>query len=245
MSFWLTQLLLFIVIAIYQISSRSSGPPFPLPVNFSPPGAPFGPVLLTEYPLKPKYKDYTLERILKIDPLAQIQPAVRYKHQVPWIFSTPKLFRGRFNYLPAYNVCMKPPVTPKPMPAFSPDLPTDHTGKLFGIVYITLTGVIDAIILAAGLWSWVGKSFSYLFKLAYLLWWALPAKTLAQVIPENNRPAIHNWFPDIPSCPTEECMNFLTPAAVTISPGSQVIVDSQIPYELPERLLLEFTLLNS
>ncbi|KAJ9059982.1 hypothetical protein DSO57_1035762 [Entomophthora muscae] len=81
---------------------------------------------------------------------------------------------------------MEPPVTPKPIPAFSPDLLTDHTGKLFGIVYITLTGVIDTIILAAGPWSWVGKSFSYLFKLAPLLWWALPAKHLAQVTPETN-----------------------------------------------------------
>ncbi|KAJ9051809.1 hypothetical protein DSO57_1001057 [Entomophthora muscae] len=55
-------------------------------------------------------------------------------------------------------------MTPNPMAASSPDLPTDHTGKLFGIVYITLTGVIDTIIPAAGLWSWVGKSVSCLFN---------------------------------------------------------------------------------
>ncbi|KAJ9066278.1 hypothetical protein DSO57_1011151 [Entomophthora muscae] len=91
---------------------------------------------------------------------------------------------------------MELPVTPKPMPAFSPDLPTDYTGKLFGIVYITLTGVIDTITPVAGLWFWVGKFASYLFKLAPLLWWALPAKNLAQVIPENNRPAAQDWIPD-------------------------------------------------
>ncbi|KAJ9074486.1 hypothetical protein DSO57_1005804 [Entomophthora muscae] len=67
---------------------------------------------------------------------------------------------------------MEPPVTPKPMPDPLPDLPTD---KLFGIVYITLTGVIDTIIPAAGPWSW----------LAPLLWWTLPAKTPVQVTPEN------------------------------------------------------------
>ncbi|KAJ9078916.1 hypothetical protein DSO57_1001667 [Entomophthora muscae] len=50
---------------------------------------------------------------------------------------------------------MELPVTPKPMPASLPDLPTDHTGKLFGIVYITLTGVIDNIIPATDLWSWL------------------------------------------------------------------------------------------
>ncbi|KAJ9051459.1 hypothetical protein DSO57_1004199 [Entomophthora muscae] len=71
---------------------------------------------------------------------------------------------------------MEPPVTPRPMPASSLNLPTNHTGKLFGIVYITLTGVIDTIIPAAGLWFWKGKSVSYLFKLAPLLWWAFPAK---------------------------------------------------------------------
>ncbi|KAJ9077831.1 hypothetical protein DSO57_1012869 [Entomophthora muscae] len=93
---------------------------------------------------------------------------------------------------------MKPPVTPKPMPASSPDLPTDHTSKLFGIVYITLTGVVDTIVPAAGLWSWVGKSASYLLKLAPLLCWALPAKTLAQVTPRNSRPAAQDWVPDMP-----------------------------------------------
>ncbi|KAJ9075475.1 hypothetical protein DSO57_1035827 [Entomophthora muscae] len=91
---------------------------------------------------------------------------------------------------------MEPPVTLKPMPASSPDLLTNHTGKLFEIVYIILTGVIATIILAAGLWSWVGKLVSYLFKLAPLLWWALPAKNPAQVTPENDRPAAKGWIPD-------------------------------------------------
>ncbi|KAJ9078302.1 hypothetical protein DSO57_1007856 [Entomophthora muscae] len=96
--------------------------------------------------------------------------------------------------------CLQPvhgtTVTPKPMRASSPNLPTDHSGKLFGIVYITLTGVIDTIILAAGLWSWVGKSASYLLKLAPLLWWASPAKNPARVTPENNGPAAQDWIPD-------------------------------------------------
>ncbi|KAJ9071677.1 hypothetical protein DSO57_1034547 [Entomophthora muscae] len=91
---------------------------------------------------------------------------------------------------------MEPPVTPKLMPASLPNLPTDHTGKLFGIVYITLTGVVDTIILAAGPWSWVWKSASYLLKLAPLLWWALPARNPAQVIPKNNRLAARDWIPD-------------------------------------------------
>ncbi|KAJ9077453.1 hypothetical protein DSO57_1016579 [Entomophthora muscae] len=91
---------------------------------------------------------------------------------------------------------MEPPVTPKPMPASAPNLPTNHTGKLFGIVSITLTGVIDTIILATSPWSWVGKSASYLLKLAPLLWWALPTKNLAQVTPENNGLAAQDWILD-------------------------------------------------
>ncbi|KAJ9080472.1 hypothetical protein DSO57_1024633 [Entomophthora muscae] len=196
MLFWLIQLLPYFVFAIYQFSSRSPGPPALLPAVYYPPGAPFGLVHFTDYPLKPEYKDYTPEKILELDPLSHIQSAVRYNHQGPWIFSTLKLFRGKSNYLPAYNIHMELPVTPKPMPASLPDLPTDHTNKLFRIVYITLTGVIDTIIPAASPWSWVRKSVSYLFKLAHLLWWALPAKTPAQVTPENGRPVARDWIPD-------------------------------------------------
>ncbi|KAJ9075294.1 hypothetical protein DSO57_1037500 [Entomophthora muscae] len=196
MFFWLTQLLPYFVFAIYQFSLRSPDPPDPLPAVLCPPGVPFGPVHFTDYPLKSEYKDYTPEKILKLDPLARIQSAVRYNQQGSWIFSIPKLFRGKFNYLSAYNLPMEPPVTPKPMPASSPDLPINHTGKLFGIVYITLTGVIDTIIPAAGPWSWVRKSVSYLFKLALLLWWVLPAKNPAWVTPGNNRLAAQVWIPD-------------------------------------------------
>ncbi|KAJ9062277.1 hypothetical protein DSO57_1012493 [Entomophthora muscae] len=102
-----------------------------------------------------------------------------------YIFNT-QVVQKKFNYLPAYNLPMELPVTQKPMFASSPNLPTDHSGKLFGIVYITLTGVIKTIILAASPWSWVGKSASYLFKLAPLLWWALPAKNPAWVTPGNH-----------------------------------------------------------
>ncbi|KAJ9078390.1 hypothetical protein DSO57_1007106 [Entomophthora muscae] len=91
---------------------------------------------------------------------------------------------------------MELPVTPKPMPDSLPNLPTDYTGKLFGIVYITLTGVIDTIIPASSPWSWVRKSVSYLFKLAPLLWWALPTKTPAQVTPENDGPATRDCIPE-------------------------------------------------
>ncbi|KAJ9061853.1 hypothetical protein DSO57_1016428 [Entomophthora muscae] len=76
------------------------------------------------------------------------------------------------------------------MPASSPNLLTDHT------MYINLTGVVGIIVLAAGPWSWVGKSASYLLKKAPLLWWTLPAKTPTQVTPRNGGPAAQDWVPD-------------------------------------------------
>ncbi|KAJ9081232.1 hypothetical protein DSO57_1016914 [Entomophthora muscae] len=91
---------------------------------------------------------------------------------------------------------MEPPVTPKPMPASAAKLPLDHTNKLFGIVYITLTRVIDTIVPAAGLWLWLGKSMSYLIKLAPILWWALPTQSATRQFPDASKPASPGWFPD-------------------------------------------------
>lgn len=42
-----------------------------------------------------------------------------------------------------------------------------------------------------------------------------------------------------PSCPAEEGVPLLLPAAITILLGSQVVIDSQISYELPEKSFLE------
>ncbi|KAJ9072466.1 hypothetical protein DSO57_1027194 [Entomophthora muscae] len=45
---------------------------------YRPPGAPFGHVHFTEYPLKPEYKDYTADNILAWDPLARTTELTRY-----------------------------------------------------------------------------------------------------------------------------------------------------------------------
>ncbi|KAJ9063597.1 hypothetical protein DSO57_1039215 [Entomophthora muscae] len=95
---------------------------------------------------------------------------------------------------------MEPPVTPKPMPASSPNLPTNHTSKLFGIVYITFTGVVDTVVPAAGPWSWVGKSASLPSKVSSSLVVGPDRKTPAQVTPKNGRPAAQDWIPDIHCC---------------------------------------------
>ncbi|KAJ9057899.1 hypothetical protein DSO57_1018074 [Entomophthora muscae] len=115
-------------------SKVSSGPPDPLPTDSCSPGVPFGPVHFTEYPLKPEYKDYIPEKILELDPLARIKSTVRFNRQGPWIFSTTKLFRGKFKYLPAYKLHMEPLITPNPNSASVLELLLDHTNMLFIIV---------------------------------------------------------------------------------------------------------------
>ncbi|KAJ9058090.1 hypothetical protein DSO57_1015887 [Entomophthora muscae] len=163
---------------------------------YLPPGAPFGLVHFTEYPLKPEYKDYTADNIIAQDPLARTTNLTRYNRKGPWYVTKPRLFRDKYNFLPAYQVDMEPPAIPKPMPASAAELPLDHTNKLFRIVYITLTGVIDTIVPAAGPWSWVGKSMSYLIKLAPILWWALPTQSAIRQFPNTSEPADQGWFPE-------------------------------------------------
>ncbi|KAJ9061156.1 hypothetical protein DSO57_1023285 [Entomophthora muscae] len=163
---------------------------------YCPPGAPFGPVHFMEYPLKPKYRDYTTNNLLAWDPLAGVTERTRYNQEGLWYITKPGLFRDKYNFLPAYQIDMEPPVTPKPMPASAAELPLDHTNKLFGIVYITLTGVIDTIVPAAGTWLWLGKSMSYLIKLAPILWWALPTQSATCQFPDTSKLASQGWFPE-------------------------------------------------
>ncbi|KAJ9062227.1 hypothetical protein DSO57_1012896 [Entomophthora muscae] len=172
------------------------------------PGAPFGPVHFTEYPLKPEYRDYT-NNILAWDPLAGITERTRYNREGPWYITKPSLFRDKYNFLPAYQIGMEPPVTPKPMPASAAKLLLDYTNKLFGIVYITLTGVIDTIVPAAGPWLWLGKSMSYLIKLAPILWWALPTQPATRQFPDASKPASQGWFPDTGSKLEKYLFSFL------------------------------------
>ncbi|KAJ9055613.1 hypothetical protein DSO57_1002087 [Entomophthora muscae] len=91
------------------------------------------------------------------DTLARIKLLNRYNRQDSWHTNESRLLRDKYNSLSTYQLDMEPPITPRPMPASAPETPLDHTNNLFGIVYITLTGVIDTIISAAGLWSWMEK----------------------------------------------------------------------------------------
>ncbi|KAJ9058230.1 hypothetical protein DSO57_1014456 [Entomophthora muscae] len=178
------------------LTQKSSDPPAYPPATYHLPGAPFGPFHFTEYPLKPEYKDYTTNNILDQDLLARTTELTRYNQEGPWYITKSCLFRDKCSFLPAYQMDMEPPFTSKPMPASANKLPLDHTNKLFGIVYVTLTGVIDTIVPAASLWLWVGKSISYLIKLTPILWWALPTQSATCQFPNASKLANQGWSPD-------------------------------------------------
>ncbi|KAJ9053722.1 hypothetical protein DSO57_1021513 [Entomophthora muscae] len=84
-----------------------------------------------------------------------------YNRKGLWFTTEPQVFKDRYNSRHAYQLDMELPLTPKMMPLFASELPLDNFNKLFGIFNITLSGVIETIIPASGLWSWVGTSMLY------------------------------------------------------------------------------------
>ncbi|KAJ9054351.1 hypothetical protein DSO57_1038252 [Entomophthora muscae] len=71
---------------------------------------------------------------------------------------------------------MTPPHTLQPNhPQESIATDESTSTQVFGVMYITLTGLIDSMVPTSGLWAVLGKSLSYIVKLAPILWWALPA----------------------------------------------------------------------
>ncbi|KAJ9071753.1 hypothetical protein DSO57_1033861 [Entomophthora muscae] len=102
MRYWFPQLLPYFILVICQLTQRSYDPPASPPSTYRLPGAPFGLVHFTEYPLKPEYKDYTADNILAWDPLARTKELTRYNQEDPWYVNKPCLFRDKYNFFPAY-----------------------------------------------------------------------------------------------------------------------------------------------
>ncbi|KAJ9089288.1 hypothetical protein DSO57_1014423 [Entomophthora muscae] len=66
---------------------------------------------------------------------------------------------------------------------------------MFGVLYITLTGIVDSMVSNSGPWSLLGQIISYIIKLAPILWWALPAG-LAPPYPEPPNASTYAWLSD-------------------------------------------------
>ncbi|KAJ9084451.1 hypothetical protein DSO57_1024351 [Entomophthora muscae] len=91
-------------------------------------------------------------------------------------------------------------MTPPPTPRLDRPLETPSAAKttytqLFGVLYITLTGLVDSMVPNSGPWSLNRQSVSYIIKLAPILWWALPAGPAAPH-PELPTVSTYDWLPD-------------------------------------------------
>ncbi|KAJ9057386.1 hypothetical protein DSO57_1023255 [Entomophthora muscae] len=86
---------------------------------------------------------------------------------------------------------MTPPLTPWPnCPQETVTTAESTSTQPFGVLYITLTGLVDFMVPANGPWAFLRKSLSYIVKLALILWWALPTGPVSSPEPATG------WLPD-------------------------------------------------
>ncbi|KAJ9057668.1 hypothetical protein DSO57_1020405 [Entomophthora muscae] len=186
MNLWFNQVIPYLILVLFHLQSTSRGsvPHTQQPQEtvdqppkfYCPPGAPFGPVHFTEYPPNPAYLEFTLEEILIYNPEARTREMETVFREGTKITIPPLLFHDKYNYLPAYLVPMTPPLTLKPDCLQESVAANESTStQIFGVMFITLTILIDLMIPARGPWALLGKLLSYIVKLAPILWWALPA----------------------------------------------------------------------
>ncbi|KAJ9083733.1 hypothetical protein DSO57_1031753 [Entomophthora muscae] len=189
MNLWFEQILPYLVLVIFHLNSsqvdhQATAPSGDQPANppqalYCPPGAPFGPVHFTKYPPNPAYVKYNLETILVANPLARTIETEYIGCEGKQIKVPPLLFKDKYNYLPAYFILMALPLTPQPdCPMKTPTAAKTTSTQLFGVLYITLTGIIDTMVPNSGPWSLLGRSVSYIIKLALILWWHYPLARL-------------------------------------------------------------------
>ncbi|KAJ9053923.1 hypothetical protein DSO57_1019560 [Entomophthora muscae] len=99
---------------------------------------------------------------------------------------------------------MTPPLTLRPVCLQESVATNESTSiQVFGMMYITLSGLVDSMVPMSGPWAVLGKLLSYIVKLAPILWWALPAGPAGRLpagpqeppsgrIPDIEPPAVQN-----------------------------------------------------
>ncbi|KAJ9087516.1 hypothetical protein DSO57_1032541 [Entomophthora muscae] len=91
---------------------------------------------------------------------------------------------------------MTPPLTLRPnCPMETPTAAKTMSTQLFGVLYITLMGMINTIFPNSGPFSFLGQSVSYIIKLAPILWWALPSGP-AVFRPKPTNASTYAWLPE-------------------------------------------------
>ncbi|KAJ9054963.1 hypothetical protein DSO57_1009120 [Entomophthora muscae] len=161
------------------------------PDLYRPPGAPFGLVHFTKYPPNPAYSEFTLEGILIHDPKAKTRETENVYREGIKVTIPPLLFQDKYNFWPAYLVPMTPPLTLRPdHPQESVATNESTSTQIFGVMYITLTMLIDSMVPVSRPWAFLGKLLSYIVKLAPILWWALPAGPAGRLKVLRNPPQV-------------------------------------------------------
>ncbi|KAJ9049981.1 hypothetical protein DSO57_1018869 [Entomophthora muscae] len=88
------------------------------------------------------------------------------------------------------------PLTPRPNCPQEYIVVNESTStQIFGVMYITLIGMIDSMVPVSGPWAVLEKLLSYIVKLAPILWWALPAGP-AGCLPASSQEIPTGWIPD-------------------------------------------------
>ncbi|KAJ9087250.1 hypothetical protein DSO57_1034941 [Entomophthora muscae] len=91
---------------------------------------------------------------------------------------------------------MMPPLTLRPnRPQESVATDESTSTQIFGVMYITLTGLIDSMVPTSGPWAILGKLYSYIVKLVPILLWALPARPAGRPPASPQEPPT-GWIPD-------------------------------------------------
>ncbi|KAJ9053084.1 hypothetical protein DSO57_1027692 [Entomophthora muscae] len=209
MNLWFEQILPYLVLVIFHLNScqvdhqapAPSGdqPADPSQAPHRPPGAPFEPMHFTKCPPNPAYAEYNLETILIADPLARTRETEYIGGEGKRIEVPPLLFKDKYNYLPAYFVPMTLSLTLQPDRLMeTPATAKTTSTKLFRVLYITLTGMVDAIVPKSRPWSFLGQSVSYIIKLEPILWWALPSGPTL-FCPKSTNASTYALLPDIES----------------------------------------------
>ncbi|KAJ9076874.1 hypothetical protein DSO57_1022078 [Entomophthora muscae] len=204
MNLWFNQEIPYLILVQFHLQStscgsvphthQSQGTANQPPELYCPPGAPYGPVHFTEYPSNPEYLEFTLEQILIHKPKARTKETEALYREGIKITRPPLLFRDKYNFLPAYLVPMTPPLTLRPNCLQESVVTNEFTfTQIFGVMYITLTSLIDSIVPASRPWALLGKLLSYIVKLTPILWWALPAGP-AGCLPASSQEPPHCEF---------------------------------------------------
>ncbi|KAJ9076659.1 hypothetical protein DSO57_1023987 [Entomophthora muscae] len=95
---------------------------------------------------------------------------------------------------------MTPPLTLRPNRLQEPAAPGESTStQIFGVLYITLMGLIDSMVPSSGPWAILERSLSYIVKLAPILWWAL-SSGLVGCLPASSLEPTTGWIPGSQLC---------------------------------------------